>query len=155
MNIPKLTIELVPKTSWFSNVRSRVSQEVWNQIRKDTYKKANYKCEVCGGVGSQWPVECHEVWEYITNQCRIQKLVRMIALCPSCHRVKHIGLAQKRGQLAVAKVHLQCVNGWDENTTEKYLDDSFAEWRERSKYQWKLDLSFLKNEFGTSAFNGV
>jgi hypothetical protein len=60
----KLSIELVPQTCWFSNVRDHVDQKTWDILRKDTYKKANYKCEICGGVGSKHPVECHEIWDY-------------------------------------------------------------------------------------------
>jgi len=59
-----LTVELVPSSSWFSNVRSNVSKKTWDFLRKSTYKKANHRCEICGGRGDKWPVECHEVWDY-------------------------------------------------------------------------------------------
>ena len=55
---PRLTIELVPSTCWFSNVRSNISKQDWDRLRKETYKKANYRCEICGGVGRNHPVEC-------------------------------------------------------------------------------------------------
>ena len=58
----KLTIELVPKTAWYKNVRSEVSKDRWDELRKECYRNANYKCEVCGGTGPKWPVECHEIW---------------------------------------------------------------------------------------------
>ena len=60
----KLTIELVPKTSWFTNLRSLVSKEQWDKIRNKVYWKAGYKCEICGSKGPKWPVECHEIWHY-------------------------------------------------------------------------------------------
>lgn len=60
---PRLTIELVPKTCWFSNVRDRVSRQDWDRIRSQVYEQADRRCEVCGGRGSRHPVECHEVWE--------------------------------------------------------------------------------------------
>ena len=57
----KLTIELVPKTSWYSNVRSNVSRSQWDKLRKKCYLNADYKCEVCGDTGIKqgfkWPVE--------------------------------------------------------------------------------------------------
>lgn len=36
---PKLTIELVPKTCWFSNVRSNVTPSQWNKLKKYQVKK--------------------------------------------------------------------------------------------------------------------
>jgi len=51
----KLTIELVPKTCFFSNVRSEISATLWDILRKETYRKANYRCEICNGKGEKWP----------------------------------------------------------------------------------------------------
>ena len=59
-----LTIELVPRTSWYRNVRSNVSREEWERLKKITFSRAGYVCELCGGRGRKWPVECHEVFEY-------------------------------------------------------------------------------------------
>jgi len=138
----KLTIEMVPRTCWMSNVRSCVSEQTWDTIRKDCYRKAGNVCEICGGVGSRWPVECHEIWDY-NDRARTQTLVNMIALCPSCHEVKHIGLAGVRGRLSIALAHLAKVNCWDRKTAEKYLREARDIWEERSDHEWALDLSFL------------
>jgi hypothetical protein len=150
-----LTVELVPQTCWFSNVRDHVSQETWNVLRKSTYKRANYRCEVCGGRrsrafgerGQNHPVECHEIWHY-DDANKVQKLMGLTALCPSCHQVKHIGLAEIRGQAEAAKKHLAKVNRWTSQQTEAYLTEVWQIWRERSQYSWKLDLSWLEQEFG-------
>lgn len=75
----KLTIELVPATSWGNNLRSRLPKKSWNAIRKRVYKEADFKCEICGGVGKRHPVECHEVWEY-DDVNHIQSLVGFVAL---------------------------------------------------------------------------
>ena len=62
----KLTIELVPQSSWGNNLRSEanLSKGQWDKLRKESYRKANYKCEICGEKGPKWPVECHEIWHY-------------------------------------------------------------------------------------------
>ncbi len=60
----KLSVELVPSSSWANNVRSLVSKKEWDSIRKKSYQDANYRCEICHGVGRKHPVECHEIWEY-------------------------------------------------------------------------------------------
>ncbi len=46
---PKLTIELVPSTSWYKNMRS-ISPKSWDLIRSSIYKRAKYRCEVCGNM---------------------------------------------------------------------------------------------------------
>ena len=139
----KLTIELVPSTSWFSNLRSLLSSEEWDKVRKGCYKHAGYKCEVCGGVGPKHPVECHETWEY-DETTGIQKLVGLIALCPSCHEVKHIGLAGIKGRQNEAVAHFCQVNGCSKSEAEKYIQEAFATWSKRSEQEWELDVSLLE-----------
>jgi len=138
----KLTIELVPKTSWFSNVRSEVTKEEWDFLRKEAYKLADYKCEICGGKGPKWPVECHEVWSY-DGEVLIQKLERLIALCPSCHEVKHIGLAQLKGNFKRAIHHLMKINSWDYYKAVEYFDEAMMAWQGRSLFKWDLDIKWL------------
>jgi 5-methylcytosine-specific restriction endonuclease McrA len=138
-----LTIELVPSTCWFSNLRTELDSKSWDIVRKQTYRQANYVCEVCGGRGKKWPVECHEIWNY-DSQKHIQKLVGLIGLCPSCHEVKHIGLAGIRGRRSVAEKHLASVNGWTQEQVERYIKWAFMIWKQRSKYEWTLDLSWLE-----------
>ena len=35
------------------------------------------------------------------------------------------------------------VNGINKKAAEKYLDECFETWRERSTHEWKLDITFL------------
>jgi hypothetical protein len=139
---PRLTIELVPQSCWFSNVRDQVSPSDWDRIRKQVYEAANRRCEVCGGRGPRHPVECHEVWEY-DEAAGVQRLTRMTALCPACHEVKHIGLAGIRGRADIARAHLAEVNGWSAETAEQYVEEAFATWQARSTRAWSLDISGL------------
>jgi hypothetical protein len=141
-----LTIELIPQTSWYKNVRSNISKQEWEKLKKITFSRARYKCQICGGRGGRWPVECHEIFTYDDEQ-HIQKLVRLIALCPACHEVKHIGLASVRGRGNSAKTHLAKVNNWSVEDAELYIEGCFEVWHRRSCHKWKLDLSYLK-QFG-------
>jgi hypothetical protein len=147
MNIPpsmiRLTIELVPQTCWFSNVRSEVSHEDWGKLKRITFQRAKYLCEICGSRGPQWPVECHEIWHY-HDQKHIQTLVGLIALCPDCHEVKHMGLANVRGRGSIAAQHLAKVNGWTKEQAKKYIDLQFEIWQQRNKYTWQLDIGWLE-----------
>lgn len=139
----KLEIGLVPSTCWFSNVRSAVTKADWEVLKKATSERAGRKCEICGGVGPKWPVECHEIWHY-DDVKKVQTLKGLIALCPSCHQTKHIGLAQIRGKGTEATIHLAKVNGITLKEATAYIESAFVVWRERSKHQWKLDIDFLK-----------
>ena len=116
----KLTIEMVPETAWYSNVRSAFGQH-WNRIRQRIYREANNRCEVCFDQGRRHPVECHEVWEYRRGR---QILVKCIALCPACHEVKHIGRAEMMGNLERALDHLAAVNGWNRALAEHHHRDA-------------------------------
>jgi 5-methylcytosine-specific restriction endonuclease McrA len=145
---PRLTIELVPETCWFSNVRSSVSRQDWDKLRLHTYRQASYCCQICGGIGTQHPVECHEIWDY-DDQNLVQTLKGLIALCPACHECKHMGLAQIRGREEPAKQHLAKVNNWTQAQTEIYVFDCFEIWYQRSQKEWKLDISYLE-KFGVA-----
>lgn len=140
----KLTIELVPKTAWYANVRSLVTKKQWDILRKECYKKANHKCEICGGTGKKWPVECHEVWLY-DDKNKIQKLERLIALCPNCHTVKHAGLAQIKGKIDLVIKQLMKVNNISKNKAINYINESFEIWADRSKFKWECDISYLNS----------
>ena len=52
---------------------------------------------------------CHEIFEF-DDQKLIQKLTKLVALCPDCHMVKHIGLAEVNGNLKKATKHFMKVN---------------------------------------------
>jgi len=142
----RLTIELVPSSSWFNNVRAVVTKVQWDALRKQVYSKAYHTCEICGGIGPKHPVECHEIWHY-DDQKLIRKLEGMIALCPDCHMVKHIGLAglQERGEQALK--HLMKVNKMTRKKAERYILHAFEVWGKRSGKEWTLDITHLK-EYG-------
>jgi hypothetical protein len=54
----KLTIELIPESAWGENLRKYLRKEIWEKIRKEVFRKANYKCSICGKRGK---LHCHEV----------------------------------------------------------------------------------------------
>lgn len=137
-----LKMELVPKTCWYSNVRSNVSKDEWDRIRKEFYTNAGHKCEICDGRGTRHPVELHEVWDY-DDDALVQTLENMIALCPACHEVKHMGLAGINGRDDIAKSWLQYVNEWSDEETETHIEECWRLWEERSNFDWTLDISIL------------
>ena len=84
----KLWADLVPRSNFFKNFRDVFSQKEWDILRKEVYKKDNYKCSICGKEDIR--LEAHENWKYDYQQS-IQKLISVDALCYMCHRNKHLG----------------------------------------------------------------
>lgn len=146
----ELTIELVPSTAWFSNLRSEVRARDWNTCKAYVRERSGSRCEVCGGVGRRHPVDCHEIWHY-DDERKIQRLDGLIALCPACHEVKHIGLAGVRGRGPDALMHLARVNDWTPQQAGLYVHEAMATWQERSRFEWELDISWLERELGIKA----
>lgn len=147
----KLTIELVPSTCWYSNVRTTLPTKEWDRLRRESYEKAGHKCEICGQTGKEQGyrhnVECHEIW-YYDDENKIQKLMGLISLCPRCHQTKHLGRAYAIGIQDVVLAHMREVNGWSESETLKYITECFDKHAERSKHKWSLDISVLSDEHG-------
>ena len=145
----KLTIELIPSTCHFSNVRTTVTSAEWDKIRFLSYEKANNKCEICGDTGKNQGynhnVECHEIWHY-DDINHIQTLTGLISLCPTCHQVKHIGRAIAIGKQVPCFKQLAKVNKWTREQILEHITSSFELHKKRSKFQWKLDLSILTTE---------
>jgi hypothetical protein len=139
----KLIPELVPKSAWRKNLRSELPRSQWDTLRRAVYAACDNHCEICNGQGRRHPVECHEVWDY-NEETGTQTLVKMIGICPACHEVKHIGLAQIRGRLNQAIRQMCKVNNI--NTVEAHIviEDATRMWLRRSKISWVLDMTALE-----------
>lgn len=145
-NKHKLTIELVPKTSWYTNVRSNVSKSQWDILRNICYDRANHVCEICGDTGTnqgyKHKVECHEIWTY-DDKAKSQTLTGLIALCPYCHKCKHPGLAQINNEINIVINQLIKVNDMSKENAIQYLTEAFDTWKKRSEHNWSLDISLI------------
>lgn len=139
----RLYVDLIPETTFFKNLRSLLSGNEWDVLRKTAYRLAGNRCGVCSGIGPQHPVEAHERWKY-DDATGTQKLVGISSLCPACHESTHLGLATIRGREAEATAHIQAVNGWTHEQTRTHITAAFAEWEKRSSRSWTLDLTWLK-----------
>ena len=145
-----MSIELVPQGNWYNNLRSILPQEEWDILRREQYKKAEYKCEICGNQRSKYfdighPVECHEIWEY-DDENKIQTLKGLISLCHDCHRAKHRGKANIDGVGNLIDKHIADVNGWSMNAVKQYVDESFFIWNLRSDFDWELKIDLINKK---------
>jgi hypothetical protein len=145
---PPLTIELIPETSFYRNVRSKVDNNMWDKIRLKCYNNANHKCEICNDTGKNQgfnhDVECHEIWDYDTITST-QLLVGFIALCPLCHKTKHYGLARLNGDIDKVHKHLKKVNLMNETSIDIMISRCYHEWELRNLINWTVDISFINN----------
>ncbi len=138
----KLEFELVPDGCWYSNLRSVLSKEQWDFVRKDAYGRAKGKCMICGAPCSR--LEAHEKWSYDEERA-IQKLTDVIAVCAQCHAVIHIGRTQLKGDEKAACEHFMRVNGVSYAEYRKALGEANAVHARRNKVsEWALDLTWLR-----------
>lgn len=145
-----LTIELIPETAWGQNLRAVLSRRNWDAVRRFAYRRAGYRCECCGGVGPTHPVECHEVWAW-DEAGLVQRLTGVIALCPTCHSVKHWGRTIATAMWpdnAETNLlgHIMRVNGWTYRETQAHKRDVFGWWAVASEFEWTLDVQTYLRE---------
>jgi superfamily I DNA/RNA helicase len=64
--VPKISLEIehVPESQRGQNLRLLLKPEEWKLCKKFVRAASNCICEACSSRGPQWPVECHERWEY-------------------------------------------------------------------------------------------
>ncbi|WP_306368152.1 DUF5710 domain-containing protein [Nocardiopsis sp. CC223A] len=140
-----LFVDLVPTTCWFTNVRSCVSQQDWERLRRMVVNRAGRVCEICGAsadrAAQRW-LEVHERWTF-DERSRTQTLRRLICVCTPCHTVTHFGLAQVKGLATQAMAHLIAVTGASPTAARHHVDEAFALWEHRSRTVWDLDLGML------------
>lgn len=136
---PILIPEMLPVTTWEDNVRTRVSAERWDQLRRYCYKSAGYRCEICGVRGQ---LEAHESWR-LWDEAGIQKLERLLALCTKCHKAHHLGFARRLGIYDEVLRHIKTVNKWNDHELREALQDAQDICEQRSLEPWEVDISWL------------
>lgn len=138
---PVLLPDMLPSSTWEANLRTALSQAEWDRLRRFCYQAAGNTCIACGSRGEPH-VEAHEAWAF-DETTGVQRLVGLRCFCPTCHKAKHLGYANRIGRYRQVIERLKWLNDWDDVTMEKELR-TVAERQERlSQREWTLDLSFL------------
>ncbi len=135
-------IELVPATTQGRSLAALALQspefaQRWHQIKSREFDRASYKCEFCGADGR---LDCNERWDY-DDANRRQRLVGYAVVCPECNLVLHIDRAIQRGGIEVAVDRFTRVTGLTEEDLREATSDALRKWRERSQYEWTVDVS--------------
>ncbi len=141
-----LWANLVPKNSFFDNLRYLFSNEEWDIIRKLVYKRDKYKCKICKRDNIK--LEAHEEWVYNYKE-ETQKLSNIISLCNLCHVNKHLGFAEiliEEKKLAKENIikHWCWVNHEKEENFNSYRESIFELWNLKNMIKWKI-ISFDEN----------
>ena len=140
-----LFVDLVPRSCWFTNVRSCVTEQDWERLRRPIFRRVGHRCEACGAAEDRTTprrLEAHERWHY-DDRTGVQALRRLIALCSPCHLVTHFGYANVTGRTDEAFAHLRAVTGMTQLQAWAHIRAAEDLWIERSARVWELDLSIL------------
>jgi hypothetical protein len=89
------------------------------------------------------------MWEFLeVDGVHVQRLVGVIALCEWCHLTQHSGRADMIGRYDDVVAVLMGVNRWTELRAVRDIMASTTDFKERSQFDWDLDLSVLAGWFG-------
>lgn len=142
---------MIPMNAWGSNLRNQifVLESEWDRLRRETYSRANKRCEVCWGQGSAHPVECHEQWHF-DEATGVQSLRGLVALCPTCHQATHFGHSTRRNPTMadmLLRRHLANTNGWTQEQVDNHVAEANAACQRLHRVEWSLNLTVLEREY--------
>jgi hypothetical protein len=151
--------DMLPENVWGSNLRGILSKADWDRLRIPVCETADNRCEVCGQPGydpdrgSPRRPDCHELWHFVVGRdSAIQRLARLIALCPDCHRVQHTGRASVRGELSKVVGQVRAVNSWNHSEVRLALHNAEERYRWRRRFSWDLDLTLLAGKIQVARY---
>ena len=139
----KLNIELVPDGCWYSNLRTLLSKEQWDFIRKDVKERSGGRCMICGKQTTR--LDAHERWRY-DEENAVQILDDILAVCKDCHGVIHFGFTQlKSKNIEHYENHFMKVNGCNYAQFREALNQANIDHVRRNQVsEWKINLNYLK-----------
>jgi len=167
-----LTMEIVPETAWFFNLRKMFTQTMWDLVRNRIYGEFWYMCGMCGKEFwneelEEWEIKkanggglhAHKIWHY-NDVDEIQTCTGIIALCPTCHACKHMVLTQKRceeGQIKMSDIigHFFTVNQCLPRDFDTALEWEMKVYKERSSHPWLCDIGDYMEFVGSKSIRYI
>ena len=132
----KLSIELIPESAWGNNLRETLPKKDWDTLREFCYTRFDNHCAVCGKYDES--LDAHEVWDF-KEHTKEQVLIDIIALCKSCHFVKHIRQAKRIGAEKHAREHFKRINKCNDYEFASAMIEAEFKFNELSKMDtWTL-----------------
>lgn len=140
--VPVILPDMLPSTTWEANLRTALTADEWDRLRKFCYQAAGNRCVACGSAGEPH-LEAHEAWRF-DEKTGVQALRGLLCLCPTCHKCKHLGISGRLGMTHAVHERLMWLNDWDAKELEQQLAKTQTRQEELSARTWALDLSFLR-----------
>ncbi len=134
----KLDFEFIPQTSWGISLAQKLDPKEWDKIRRECYKEADYRCEICGAGGVE--LHCHERWLW-DDKKHIQHLNDLVCLCELCHNTIHLGRSlntYRASYIERLKTHWCKVNKKPKSQFLYYYIKASKLAEKRSKYHYKV-----------------
>lgn len=139
---PVLLPDMLPSSVWENNLRTQLTPEEWDRLRKFCYQAAGNRCVACGSPGEPH-VEAHEAWRFDPATGK-QILRGLLCLCPTCHKAKHMGFAHRLGMVDQVRHRLCWLNRWTSVDMDAAMAAALEQQEKLSQRTWELDLSFLR-----------
>ena len=137
----KLTIELIPQSTWGKNCRSMLTTNQWNYLKKQIVSAADNVCQIC--KGEDITLDCHEEWGYNYHK-RIQYLKSLKAICKLCHYAKHFGrtkVVESQEVFNLTYSHILRVNKMTPAQFVDYMIDIETEQGIRTQVNWTVNIN--------------
>lgn len=154
----KLFIQPVPRSNWGDNLAHMLPKKIWDTLRRAVYKRANFRCELCGDVLKT--LHCHESW-FIDDKKFTQTLYSLISLCRECHNsihwfrtegeVKYNHLSPE--YITELKEHFMKVNECTLKQLNSHLEWAMVKLHTRSKSKYSIDYGKYSVEKITTRYN--
>lgn len=140
-----LTFDLIPKPLWRkTSVRHQLEPAAWLDIVDKTAEKANYKCEICGGLLAV----CHSTFSsiYLGDNQACYRLAGFEAICRLCDNIKHIGRTKRfyPDQYEDSLNHYGRINNLARPKIMSLLQVAISVHASVNTRVWTVDFSYLR-----------
>ena len=128
----RLSVEPTPARSRRASLANLMPRVQWDCLRRSVYRKAHYRCQICGSEGKLY---CHEIWQY-NEETGYQFLRGFSCLCKACHDVKHIFFVRDSWCRASLFRHFLTVNRVTREQGIKHLVDAYRQQQGLNQRDW-------------------
>lgn len=151
--------DLLPESSWGSNLINLIKKSQWNDISEKIFQEYSNRCEMCGTEGK---LELHEKWRYLPpinndenyldeqglycgHRIGVQRLSKLMPLCKECHTINHLDYLND-DDLEISFSRIQSLTRLSAEDTVEYYKFIMDRQEFHNHFQWVLDLGYL-NEY--------
>lgn len=128
----RLAVEPIPAGSRRASLANLMPRGQWDHLRRSVYRKARYRCQICGREGRLY---CHEIWQY-NEETAYQFLRGFEALCRDCHDTRHLFFISDARRRAILFRHFLTVNRVTREQGIQHLVDVYRQQQKLNQRKW-------------------